>query len=363
MTITKYLLVVSLLVASTMHAQKKARTIVSIKGEDFYINNKITYKGIRWKGYRVEGLLHNSRMVQGIFDDLNPDTRGRFVYPDTENWDPDRNTNEFVQAMGEWYQHGLLAVTLNLQGGSPTGYGNKNWINSAFDETGSLRADYMLRLERILNRADELGMVIILGYFYQGQDQHLKDEAAIINGVNKATDWLKEKGYRNVMVEINNECNVPYDHDILRPNRVDELIRLVKDNKKNGYCLLVSTSYGGNFVPLQNVVESADFLLIHGNSVTDPDRITQLVQETKKVSGYKTKPILFNEDDHYNFEKPVNNFVNAVKAHTSWGLFDYRRAHESYNEGFQSVPVDWGIHSSRKKAFFNLLKEIAGGGL
>lgn len=363
MTITKYLLVVLLLVASTMQAQPKARTIVSIKGEDFYINNKITYKGIRWKGHRVEGLLHNSRMVQGIFDDLNPDTRGRFVYPDTESWDPDRNTKEFVQAMGEWYQHGLLAVTVNMQGGSPTGYGNKNWVNSAFDETGNLRADYMLRLEGILNRADELGMVIILGYFYQGQDQHLKDEAAIINGVNKATDWIKEKGYRNVMVEINNECNVPYDHEILRPKRVDELIRIVKDNKKNGYRFLVSTSYSGNFVPLQNVVELADFLLIHGNGVTDPDRITQLVQETKKVSGYKTKPIIFNEDDHYDFEKPVNNFVNTVKAHASWGLFDYRRANESFTEGFQSVPVDWGIHSSRKKGFFNLLTEITGGGL
>ena len=363
MTLTKYLLVVLLLVASTMQAQPKARTIVSIKGEDFYINNKITYKGIRWKGHRVEGLLHNSRMVQGIFDDLNPDTRGRFVYPDTESWDPDRNTKEFVQAMGEWYQHGLLAVTVNMQGGSPTGYGNKNWVNSAFDETGNLRADYMLRLEGILNRADELGMVIILGYFYQGQDQHLKDEAAIINGVNKATDWIKEKGYRNVMVEINNECNVPYDHEILRPKRVDKLIRIVKDNRKNGYRFLVSTSYSGNFVPLQNVVELADFLLIHGNGVTDPDRITQLVQETKKVSGYKTKPIVFNEDDHYDFEKPVNNFVNAVEAHASWGLFDYRRANESFTEGFQSVPVDWGIHSSRKKGFFNLLTEITGGGL
>jgi hypothetical protein len=39
---------------------------------------------------RIEGLLMNSRMVQGIFDDLNPATRDMWVYPDTQRWDPDR---------------------------------------------------------------------------------------------------------------------------------------------------------------------------------------------------------------------------------------------------------------------------------
>jgi hypothetical protein len=36
---------------------------------------------------------------QGIFDDLNPETRARWAYPDTKKWDPDRNTREFVAAM------------------------------------------------------------------------------------------------------------------------------------------------------------------------------------------------------------------------------------------------------------------------
>ena len=33
------------------------------------------------------GLLFNSRMVQGIFDDLNPATRDQFQYADTKKWD------------------------------------------------------------------------------------------------------------------------------------------------------------------------------------------------------------------------------------------------------------------------------------
>jgi len=33
---------------------------------------------------------------------------------------------------------------------------------------------------------------------------------------------------------------------------------------------------------------------------------------------------------------------------------------ESFKNGYQSVPVDWGINSDRKKQFFHLLKEISG---
>ena len=60
-----------------------AKTVVSIKGEKFYINGTPTFEGRTWQGYPVEGLLPNSRMVQGIFDDLNPETVSKWKYPDT----------------------------------------------------------------------------------------------------------------------------------------------------------------------------------------------------------------------------------------------------------------------------------------
>jgi hypothetical protein len=34
---------------------------------------------------------------------------------------------------------------------------------------------------------------------------------------------------------------------------------------------------------------------------------------------------------------------------------------EGFDEGYQSVPVNWQISSTRKKGFFNKLKEITGG--
>jgi hypothetical protein len=322
------------------------------------INGKPTYEGRTWRGHKIEGLLLNSRMVQGIFDDLNPSTRGRWAYPDKGRWDANRNTREFIAAMPDWRKHGLLAVTLNLQGGSPQGYSKAQpWHNSAVIADGRLRADYMKRLELILDRADELGMVVILGLFYFGQDQRLNDEDAVKKAVDNAIDWLKERGYRHVLIEVNNECNVRYDHAILGPERVHELIQRVKERDGR---LLVGTSYGGGTIPGENVVRASDFLLLHGNGVSDPKRIADMVVRTRKVAGYRPMPILFNEDDHFDFDKPENNFTAAVGQYASWGYFDFRQAREGFDEGYQSVPVNWGISSERKKGFFRLLAEITG---
>lgn len=337
---------------------KSKRTTVSIKGEQFYINNELTYKGRYWEGNRIEGLLFNSRMVQGIFDDLNPATREHFKYPDTNKWDAGRNTNEFIAAMPDWKAHGLLAFTLNLQGGSPLGYGNHGWINPGFDSLGNLRKDYLQRLEKILNKADELGMVVILGYFYFGQDEYLKDEKAVVNAVDHITNWILKKGYKNILVEINNECNINYDHKILQPERVPELIQRVQ--KLSDRKLLVSTSFGGNTVPTPSVIASADYILLHGNGIKDPNRIKTFVEEVRSTETYTPKPIVINEDDHFDFDKTNYNLRSAVQSYASWGFFDFRMKDEGYASGFQSVPVDWKISSDRKKSFFNKIKEITG---
>ena len=350
--------VVVLTMISCVKSSRK--TTVSIKGNQFYINGELTYKGRYWQGNKIEGLLLNSRMVQGIFDDSNSETRNKFIYPDTKKWDPNRNTNEFVTSMAEWHKYGLLAFTLNLQGGSPIGYGSMNCINSAFDEKGNLNIPNMERLEKILNKADELGMVVILGYFYFGQDQHLENEPAIVNATDNITNWILNKGYKNILVEVNNECNVHYHHKILQPERIHELILRVQHMKKDDDHLLVGSSYGGGFLPLSNVVKTSDFILLHGNGMNNPSQVTALVEATRKVEGYTPKPILFNEDDHFKFEADTNNFTSAVRSYASWGYFDYRMSGEGFEEGYQSVPVDWKINSFRKRGFFNKLKEITG---
>jgi hypothetical protein len=341
-------------------APRNPRTVVSIARDMFRINGKPTYAGRTWKGHKIEGLLMNTRMVQGIFDDLNPETAVRWAYPDTKKWDAERNVREFLAAMPLWKQHGCLGFTVNLQGGSPEGYSKgQPWETGAIAPDGSLRPSFMGRLERILDRADTLGMVPIVGYFYFGQDQRVADEAAVKRAVVNATQWLLDKNYRNVLVEVNNECNVKaYDHPILMPDRVHELIELVKGMTKNGRRLLTGTSYGGGAVPRENVVTASDFLLIHGNGVKDPNRISEMVRQTRQVKGYRPMPVLFNEDDHFDFDKPMNNMVAAISEYCGWGYFDPGKS--DYADGYQCPPVNWGINSDRKKAFFGLLKEVTG---
>ena len=333
---------------------------MTIQREAIHINGRPTYEGRYWEGNKIEGLLFNSRMVQGIFDDLNPETRPQFHYPDTDEWDPERNTDEFIAAMPSWRDHGVLGFTINLQGGSPIGYGNRNWRNSAFDKEGELRPAYMKRLKRILDRADELGMVPIVGLFYFGQDQYLNGEAAVLNATDNATQWLLKQGYRNLLIEVNNECNVKYDHLILQPEKVHQLIERIKKQSYKGRSLLASTSYGGGTIPKPNVIKASDFILIHGNGISDPDGITKMVEQTRAVEGYRPMPVLFNEDDHYNYNAKKYNLRSAVESYTSWGYFDFRREGEGFEEGFQSVPVDWSINSDRKRAFFEKVREITG---
>lgn len=336
------------------------RTRVDIDGEKFYINGQPTYKGRRWRDFEIEGLLLNNRMVQATFDDENAETRRMWAYPDTGAWDSERNVREFIAALLVSQAHGVLGITVNFQGGNPKGYGwPQPWENNAFAPSGDLRPAYADRMRRVLDAMDALGMVAILGIFYFGQDQRLKDEKAVIRALDNAIGFVLDGGWENVLIEVNNECNVKkYEHEILMPARVHELIERVKGMAKNGRRLLVSTSYGGRFIPLENVVRASDFLLIHGNGVTEPARIAQMVDQTRAVPDYRPMPVLFNEDDHYDFEKPMNNFVAAISKYASWGCLDI--GENNYRDGYQSPPVNWGLSTDRKQGFFALAKEISG---
>jgi hypothetical protein len=322
------------------------QTVVTVDGPAFHINGKPTYEGRTWNGAKIEGLLMNARMVQATFDDLNPETAKRWAYKDTGAWDPERNVKECLAAMPEWRRHGLLAITLNFQGGSPEGYSKTQpWENTAFEPDGTLRPAYVDRLRRVLDKADELGMAVILGIFYFGQDERLKDEAAVLRAFDGALDAVA--GRKNLIIEANNECNIRYDHDILKPGRVHELIARAK---AKGF--LAGTSYGGGTIPGPNVVKASDVLLLHGNGVSNPDKIAEMVRKTRQVDGYRPMPILFNEDDHFDFDKPRNNMTASAVEYAGWGYFD--------PEGYQSPPVSWGVDSPRKKAFFSKLKELTG---
>ena len=132
--------------AATSHTQ------ISIADGRWRINGEVTYRGAR-----AEGHLLNVRMVNATFEDRNR--------PD---FDPEGNTDEFIAQIPEYVAHGVRAFTLNLQGGMP---GYEKAMNSAFNADGSLRDSCMARVRRVIAACDQHGAAVILGCYYQRQDQ------------------------------------------------------------------------------------------------------------------------------------------------------------------------------------------------
>jgi hypothetical protein len=379
------------------------KTTVAVDGDAWLINGEPTYPGRTYRGWKVEGLLLNSRMVQATFDDENPVTRPLWAYPDTGVWDAERNTDECVAAMPSWVAHGLTGITVCLQGGRPMGYGGQQrdvmlqkfgargltaseaeiwkdapfaatqpWINTAFTPQGELKPAYLARLGRVLDAADANGLVVIVSLFYQGQDERMQDEAAIRRGVENVCAWVLDRGDTNVVIEINNECNTShYEQEVLKPGRVQELIAQARGVTRNGRRLLCGTSYAGMRAPDDEVCAVSDLLTMHGNGAREPGMLAELIAQARSLPSYRPMPVLFNEDFHFSFDQPRNNFLTAVEHYAGWGYYDPGRTtdgHEvtdryafgDYVDGFQMVPVNWTINTERKRAFFGLLKDVTG---
>jgi hypothetical protein len=341
---------------ATVHLRSEVAEVrVTIEGEQFLIDGKPTYSDVPNANPKALGMLLNSRMVQAIFDDENPETRHLWRYPDGSEFDSERNTDEFIAALPHYKAHGVIAFTINLQCGGPKAgqfTANQPWHVSGFNPDGSLKPSWLARLKRVLDAAQRYRMVVILGLFYFGQDQRLKDEDAVKRAVVNAVDWLMKQGYGHVLLEINNECGGGYEHAILRPPRIVELIRLAKE--RSGGKLLVSTSFGGGVIPPDEVLKAVDFVLVHGNGQT-PERIREMVRTIRaKLRSWGTpKPIVFNEDG-----TDLRNMEAALSEGASWGYYDQGR--NNYRDGFQSPPTNWLINTPSKRAFFRKAAEWVG---
>ena len=251
-----------------------ARTRLTLDGPRFKINGTVTYPG-----QTAEGKLMNVRMANSVFEDL-----------DRPAFDPEANTDEFVDRMHDYVALGVRGFTVSLQGGYP---GYEGAINSAFLKNGALRSAYLTRVARVIERADALGAVIILSLFYQRQDQRLADEQAIRAGVVNAVDWIRNRGYRNVILEIANEYgHSGFDHAILRTDAgVASLIRLANQRYA---ALPVSASYLRSGQTTAQVASASDLILVHLNAVSSPDIAARVRALRNATPG---KPIVCNEDD------------------------------------------------------------------
>ena len=274
-------------------------TTVGIERGRWTLDGKVTHPGTK-----CEGLLMNVRMVNATFED-----RGK---PD---FDAEANTDEFIAQIPAYVAAGARAFTLNLQGGMP---GYEGAVNSGYEADGSLRPAYLARVQRTIEAIDRAGAAVILGCFYQRQDQLLRDADAVRAALVNTVRWLEERGFRNVVLEVANEYgHRGFDHPILKTHEgMAELIRLAKRTSPR---LLVGASelggrgaYPAGF--LEHVVPASDFLLVHLN-VTPLAGVAARLANLPKLA----KPIVCNEDDKIGADGARSAEI-CVEHGVSWGL-------------------------------------------
>jgi hypothetical protein len=207
---------------------------------------------------------------------------------------------------------------------------------------GTIKPAWAARLDKVVKACDRLGMVVVLGLFYGKQSGTFTDEAAVKAAVTNTVDWLVQNNATNVLLEIGNEVDLEnvWAHPIIAAGRCHELIALAQQRSDGR--LLVSTSLIGIDAPPAAIVAAADFLLPHGNRVYGPGRAFQpsphgirlQLARWRGSPAYRGQPIVYNEDDHFEFDKPTTILVAAVEGGASWGYFDYRMSRERFEDGF-----------------------------
>ncbi len=309
-----------------------AKTVLSIQGEKFLLNGKLTYSEYPGSSPNTQGLLMNARFIQGIFHDAEDETRfHRFGHM----FDTERNTDDLIAALPQWYAMGLRALTVGLQGGGPCfTTPNHTICNTAYSYDGlTLDAAYANRLTRILRACDELGMVVIVSLLYAGQAHRLDGARGVLNAVRTASHFLRDSGCRNIILEVANEYDIFSKDEFPLVHHAQGVVALIELAKEHSG-LPVGCSGGGGTIH-REVAQASDVVLIHGNGQSRQS----MVQCIKKARQYApAKPVVCNEDS-----QALSNMQVCLDYGVSWGYYN--------NMTKQEPPTDWGITTGEDRYF------------
>jgi len=302
------------------------KTKITTQGDRFLINNTLTYSEIPTANPKSLGLLWNQRVIQGIFDDkIYP---SRFKLFKMGKFGPEKNTDNLIAALPQWYAYGLRAITVGFQGGWPVGCVDVSTIdNNPFGTDGkTLDPAYAARMDRIIKACDKLGMVVIVSILYWAQAKRLQDSTAVVEAVKTGCHFLKNGGYTNVIVEVANEYNIDEFATTPTAHKPDSMAALIQTAKEATGGMLVGCS-GGGLMADKEVVEASDVVIVHGNGGTRG----QYYDFLRKVKSWAAgKPVLCNEDS------PCCTRVDvALECETSWGYYN--------NYTKQIPPADYSV--------------------
>lgn len=315
-----------------------SRTVLGLQGQNFTINGRMTYQNSQ--NSAIHGLLMNARFIQAIFDDRSDPRRyDRFG----RAFSPDKNTDDFVKCLPEWYDYGLRAFTVGLQGGGPCfTISNSQIDNNPYSEDGTaIDAEYLKRLDKVIEAADQIGMVVIVSCFYPGQVARLKDDRACINAIKAVANHLRDRNYTNIIIEPCNEHNIRTPHPVVCTDAGMTYLMDVARRESGGMPVGCSGT-GGYFS--EAIVKASDVILIHGNGQTR-NELHRLIMKCRATKP--DTPIVVNEDS-----QDYTNLDVCVMDHASWGYYN--------NMTKQEPPADWSITPGEDRFFATRMAKALG---
>ena len=300
-------------------------------------------------------------MVQATFDDRNPETVAHWAYPDTGKWDAERNTREFLAAMPEWRQHGLLAVHAQPAGRQPAGLleGSAVAQLGLHEPTAACDAEYMARLAARARSSGRTGhgrhprlLLLRPGRAAEGRGRPCiaRDRCGHATGCSTSGySQRADRGQQRVQRQA-------YDHAILQAGSRPRADRPREEaTERDGRRLLVGHELRRRNRADENVVTRVRLPAAARQRRQRPGphraRWCRETREGRRAIGRcrscSTRTITSTSTSRRTTSPPRS------REYASWGYFDYRMKGEGFDDGYQSVPVNWGISSPRKRGSSN----------
>ena len=261
-----------------------------------------TYTGGSFRG-KVKGSLALVRVTQAIFDD---------EWLKERPFDPGANTDRLIEKLDVYKQHGVAGIVVSMQGGNPGYADESNGVQrgvsadlgekagalvSAYSPDGSLKPEWMARLDRLLKAADQRGLIVCLVLFQQDQDEALESPEAIVAAAANVARHLIERDARNVIVDVADAWDEPegrWDHRRFVPRYVELLIRAVREQFQHAsFSLPIGASSGSGMLYPMSLARLCDLVLLQGDGRTPADKLAR----SKQFKQYG-RPVLMVSDSN-----------------------------------------------------------------
>jgi len=306
----------------------------------------------------------NDRKFIGVYTDM-------CAFFDKSTADTEKIKRGFISNMEIWRGCGVNLVTVGLQSPCPFGEYYKKareqnkglYISSdssAINHDGSLNFDFLDNAEKIIVSANSAKLTVLVNILSPMREYIFDDEYAVINGIFNAVEWLAEKNFTDILVNITDISHTFYKSSVLNQNKINKILKSVRD-KTTGKLILsagIKTFANFNENDIREYIELSDFIPIYAinpKSIYTTKNMIEKIYFFKKIAANIPIIMVKGDDlnDKYNSYGKIN-LTEALDNNISWCYYDLN--------GFvilNNRSINWDINSSpEKKRFFETVKNI-----